>query len=213
PNSAPKPCAYIPRQIGAPAAAAQFGDPTRPTYDESLSVVDLRSGRVRTVEAHPTVHDPIKAAQYDGTSAADNLNDKNYFYIGLAFSPKGDHLYASGGGKDAVYDFHVVDDGVQSPPVTLTLPQPYFGNGAPVVGPLTPSFPVFGSGDPFTKGTTLSPDGSVLLVAHEFNNTLDVIDTRTFSLLTQVPLSFDPTPLAGASPYGVGVSPDGATAY
>ena len=213
PNAAPAPCAYIPKQLGAATAAAQFGDPTRPTYDEALSVVDLRSGAVRTVEAHPTVRDPIKAAQNDGTSPADNLNDKNYFYIGLGFSPKGDHLYASGGGNNAVYDFRVVNDVVQTPPVTLILPQPYFGNGAPLVGPLTPPFPVFGNGNAFTKGMTLTPDGSLLLVVHEFNNTLDVIDTATFSLLTQVPLSFDPAPLAGASPYGVAVSPDGGTAY
>ena len=213
PNSAPKPCPYLARQLGAATAAAQFGDPNRPTYDQALSVVDLRSGVVHTVEAQPTVRDPIKAAQYDGTSASDNLTDKNYFYVGLAFSPRGDHLYASGGGNNAVYDFRVAGDVVQTPPKTLILPQPYFGNGTPVVGPLTPPFPVFGGGNAVTKGMAVSPDGATLLVAHEFNNTLDVIDTASSSLLTQVPLGFDPTPVAGASPYGVAVSPDGATAY
>jgi len=174
----PNPCPYTnppgPSQLKATAGISGTHTP-----DESLSVVDLRTGRASEVKAVPTSYDPLHP-------------QINFFYVGVTFSPDGRHLYASGGGNDAIYDFPVRDDVVSPAPArTVILPKT-----------TTPS----GSG--FTKGLTVTPDGRYLLVAHELNGTLDIVNTRTYAV-SQVPLGIGST----TYPYGVAVSPDGTMAY
>lgn len=178
----PSPCPYAnPPQ---PALARTAGNPAMPAPDESLSVVDLRSGSVSEVKAVATTRDPAKRGA-PGTY--------NFFYNGVVFSPDGRHLYADGGGNDAVYDFPVQDDVVGPAPLrTVTLPGRSF----------------LGAG--FTKGLAVTPDGRYLLVSHEFNNALDIVNTATYQA-THVSLGI---PLLGGQyPYGVAVSADGRTAY
>ncbi len=175
-------CPYVnPPQ---PLVAATAGYSNTRTYDNSLSVTDLRTGRVRTVTAVPTSYDPLHPRF-------------NYFYAGVAFSPDGRHLYASGGGNDAVYDFPVRHDIVASRPITTVI----------LVDNVRkePALPVFGAGSAYTKGLAVTPDGRYVVVAHEYNNTLDIIDARTYAS-HEVALS-EPTAAGGASPYGVAVSP------
>src|SRR5262245_8473167 len=86
------PCPYA--DPPEPLVTATIGYSGTPTYDESLSVVDLISGTTRRVTAVPTSYDQ-------------NHPRFNFFYSGVAFSPNGRHLYASGGGNDALYDFPV----------------------------------------------------------------------------------------------------------
>ena len=200
-NGAPPPCPY---QAHDAKLRAQVGDPAEPTYDESISVLDTRSGTVSDVKAVPTT------THYDANSSIGISGTFNFFYVGITFSPDGRHLYAAGGGNDSVYDFPVSGGHVAAAPAkTVVLPSMFAG---PKAGAQTPNYPVFGAVGGFTKGMALTPDGHYLLVSHEFNNTLDIVDTRTYSF-NQVQLVPDPAPLGGFYPYGVAVSPDGNTAY
>jgi len=89
------------------------------------------------------------------------------------------------------------------PVMTVTLPDAVKGQPQLV--------PSYGTGNAFTKGLAVTPDGRYVLVAHEFENTLDIVDTRTYAY-SQVTLS-PAIAAGGAYPYGVAVSPDGGTAY
>jgi len=178
---------------------AQSPDPSLPAPDESLSVVNLRTGRISDVKAHPTTITPTAVISPD----ASTQGAYNFFYVGVAFSPDGRHLYAAGGGNDAIYDFPVRRDVVSSRPArTVVLPDQFKSQ---------PALPVYGAGNAYTKGMATTPDGRLLLVAHEFNNTLDIVDTRTYGV-SEVALS-QPSATGGAYPYGVAVSRDGSTAY
>jgi YVTN family beta-propeller protein len=178
----PGPCPY--RNPPQPALARTVGDPATPAPDESLSVVDLRTGTTSEVKAVPTTRDPAKRGA---------AGTYNFFYNGVVFSPDGAHLYAAGGGNDAVYDFPVKGDVVGPAPLrTISLPGHSF----------------LGAG--FTMGLAATPDGRYLLVTHEFNNALDVVNTATY---TATHLSLGTPLLGGQYPYGVAVSPDGRTAY
>ncbi len=180
-----RPCPYK-NPAATPVLTATAGVSTTRAADESLSVVDLRTGDVRQVKAVPTSYDPAHPRF-------------NFFYVGVAFSPDGQHLYAAGGGNDAIYDFPVRRDVVASAPIrTVTLPSS--------VGSANNST----AGTGYTKGIAVTPNGRYLLVAHELNDTLDVVDTRTYAVQQ---LSFGPPSEAGDYPYGVAVSPDSATAY
>jgi len=175
---APRQQGDCPQPSPTPApGAASYRQP-----DESLSVTDLRTGRVSTVTAIPTIPDG---------------RHFNFFNEGVAFSPDGRHLYASGGGNDALYDFPVRHDVVASRPIrTVILPDHVSAQ---------PSLPALGSGNAYTKGLAVTPDGRYVLVAHEFENALEIVDTRTYAD-SQVMLG-QPSALGGPYPYGVAVSP------
>jgi YVTN family beta-propeller protein len=200
-NGKPPPCPYLAHDS---RTRAQLGSASEPTYDESISVLDTQTGDVSDVKAVRTT------ARFDPSSSSAVSGAFNFFYVGITFSPDGRHLYAAGGGNDSIYDFPVSGGHVGPAPLqTVVLPSNFAG---PKAGPLSPNYPVFGSVAGFTKGMAVSPDGRYLLVSHEFNNTLDIVDTQTDSF-NQVPLVPDPAPIGGFYPYGVAVSPDGSTAY
>src|SRR5262249_30897293 len=131
---------------------SQTGDPATPAPDQSLSVINLRSGQVSLATAVPTVRDPIQPQH-------------NFFGGGVVFSPDGNHLYATGGENDAVYDFSVQGASLESPPRVLSLSTA----GTSLLSATPPGA--------FTRGIAVTPDGSRLLVTSELGDEVDVVDT------------------------------------
>ena len=105
-------------------------------------------------------------------------------FLGLAFSPDGKTLYASGGDDDAVwrYDWK---DGAATFRDRLEL------------APKEKDKP----GKRYPAGLALSPDGSRLYVAENLADSLAVLDAKDGKILQHLP--------AGRFPYGVAVAPDG----
>ena len=177
------PCPYV--NPSNPVLAATAGNPATHAPDESLTVVNLRTGSRTQVTAVPTTYDP--AHHGSGT-----YND---FYCGVAFSPDGTHLYAAGGTNDALYDFAVSGDVVSSAPLrTIKLPSSVPG--------------IIGSG--ITKDVAVTPDGKYVLVTHELDDSLDIVDTSSYAVHS---VSFGLPFLGDGYPYGVVVSPDSRKAY
>lgn len=148
--------------------APLVGDPQTPAPDQSLSVIDLRSGRTTLVTAVPTVRDPMQPQH-------------NYFGGGVVFSPDGGHLYATGGENDAVYDFSVQGTSLVSPPRTLS------------VSTTGTSLLTARPAGRFTRGIAVTPDGSRLLVTTELGDEVIVVDTATLTVQQRLPLSDMPT--------------------
>ncbi|MFT3927739.1 MAG: hypothetical protein QM778_34750 [Myxococcales bacterium] len=88
-------------------------------------------------------------------------------HVGLVFSPNGTTLYAAGGKDDLVYVYQQTD-GVWAPSGTITL-----GHGAKGIGL---------SVGPNASGLAVSADGSTLVVANNYNDSISVIDTATNSV-------------------------------
>jgi len=177
------PCPYA--NPPNPVLAATAGNPATQAPDESLTVVNLHTGSSSIVTAVPTTYDP--ADHGSGT-----YND---FYSGVAFSPNGKHLYAAGGANDAVYDFAVTSDTVATRPLrTIQIPSS------------VPS--IIGAG--ITKDLAVTPDGKYLLVTHELDDSLAIVNTATYAVSS---VRFGLPFLGDGYPYGVAVSPDGRTAY
>jgi DNA-binding beta-propeller fold protein YncE len=177
-----------PNQCGQ-APSSLVGDPATPTPDESLSVVDLAHGGTATVTVVPTSHDP----SHPGF---------NFFSGWVAFDPSGAHLYATGGGNDALYDFPV-SGGALGTPRVAQLPS--------TLGSLPP-FPFLGKVAGYTRGLAVTPDGATVLVLKEFDDELDVVDASTLTVRQRLPLG-QPTPVGGGYPYAVAVAPAGDRAY
>jgi DNA-binding beta-propeller fold protein YncE len=180
-----------PGQCPYPLKPSQVGNPATPTPDESLSVVDLVHQRTSTVTVTPTSHDPAHVAF-------------NMFSGRVAFNPAGTHLYATGGGNSAIYDWPVTADQLGPPRTAFPSGRPDGLGGRPI--------PIFGPTAGYTRGLAVAPDGKSLLVLKEFDDELDVVDATT--LQTSHFLIFGPaTPASGPDPYDVVVSPDGARAW
>src|SRR6266540_3199476 len=177
-----------PNQCGQ-APPGLVGDPATPTPDESLSVVDLNSGGTANVTVTPTSHDPSHP-QF------------NFFSGWVAFDPSGAHLYATGGGNDALYDFPVAGGALGTPRVAQ-LPS--------TLGSLPP-FPFLGKVAGYTRGVAVTPDGTTVLVLKEFDDELDVVDAASLTVRQRLPLG-QPTPVGGGYPYAVAVAPSGDRAY
>jgi len=176
------------------APAAQVGDPATPAPDESLTAVDLLSGKASTVTAGPTSRDP-------------GARRFNFFAAGLAFSPDGRHLFATGGGNDAVYDFAVRGTSLVSPPartVYLHSDAVLSADGAPASGFDPPATGPAGE----AKGLSITPDGGRLLVARELAGELDVLGPD-LGLRQRLALGAPGT----GYPYAVAVAPDGRRAW
>lgn len=162
--------------------------------DESIQLVDVASGGlVQTVHDH----EPEAATFYES---------------GLAWSPDGTHLYATGGGNDQVYDYAF--DGE-----SLTLAQRWKSSvraGAPTVdgsqnGGIPGSAPLVGDAAAYSRGLDVLPDGSAVLVTNEQGSTVAALSTQGGTLLWETTLGGPGQP-AGAYPEDITVGPDG-TAY
>ncbi|HTP28537.1 MAG TPA: YncE family protein, partial [Anaeromyxobacteraceae bacterium] len=85
-------------------------------------------------------------------------------HVGLAFSPDGSKLYATGGADDAVYTY-AKGGGSWSPSHTIKLG--HGGNGIGI------------SVEPNASGLGISADGQTLVVANNYNDSISVVDTSS----------------------------------
>jgi YVTN family beta-propeller protein len=105
-------------------------------------------------------------------------------FIGLAFSPDGRSLYASGGNQDVVYRYAWSGEtATLADSIRLAKPSPD------------------GQGTRYPAGLAFSPDGSRLYVAENLADSLAVIDVASGRVVQRV--------VTGRYPYGVVVAPDG----
>ncbi|MGZ6792629.1 MAG: beta-propeller fold lactonase family protein, partial [Mycobacteriales bacterium] len=187
----PVECPGVPDRLKGSAAV------TAP--DEGLDVVDLATGRTVQVVAVPTTN----------TESGHRTCGQGYncFGYGLAFSPDGRHLYASGGGADVVYDF-AVSGGRLSLAATTAIPSP---------SSQVPSLPVIGTAAGYPRALKVTPDGRTLVVANEYDSTVEALDVtggKSPVLASQVLLpGAVPGPVPLAYLYDLVLSPDGSLAY
>jgi YVTN family beta-propeller protein len=109
-------------------------------------------------------------------------------FVGLAFTPDGKTLYASGGGNNLIRRYTVAGG-------RLT-------EGAPI--PLPTTTPAGARMNPLPAGIALTPDGHRLLVADQQADALSVVELATGVVHTTA---------AGHHPYAVLASADGHGAY
>jgi YVTN family beta-propeller protein len=156
------------------------------TGDQSLMVIDAASGA--TVQ---TLHYPAPQA----------------LFIGVAYSPDGQHAYASAGDNNLVRTYTVAADGslTEGSPLKLAADD---GQGHALRA--------------FPAGLAVSSDGARIFVADDFDNTLSIVDVAS-GHETRVALS-DKTCVIGdwgdtssgqncEFPYAVALSADDTTAY
>jgi DNA-binding beta-propeller fold protein YncE len=130
--------------------------------DQGIQVVERTSGRVLQTVRLPAV------------------------FLGLAFSPDGRRLYASGGNTDVVYRFDW-QDGMATLRDSIVLQQR-----------ATPK----AAGTRYPGGLAISRDGRWLYVAENLTDSLAVIDVRASRVVQRL--------ATDRYPYAVAVAPDGA---
>jgi YVTN family beta-propeller protein len=124
-------------------------------------------------------------------------------HVGLIFSPDGKTLYATGGADDAVYTY-TLTGGTWSPGAKISLGHKSTGVGLGV--------------QPNAGGLGISADGKTLVVANNYNDSINVIDTATHTVRYEHDLrpyfagnEGTPGDVGGTFPFGVVVK--GNTAY
>jgi YVTN family beta-propeller protein len=132
--------------------------------EQGIQVVDRGSGRVVQTLVQPAA------------------------FLGLAFAPDGNRLYASGGDRDLVYVYAWSADTAS---LADSIPLAPVGRGT-------------GHGTEYPAGLAPSPDGSRLYVALNLADSLAVVDLAQRRVVQRL--------AAGSYPYAVAVGPDG-TAY
>ncbi len=188
------------------AASSRLGAKPTTSPDEELLVTNLVSGAQTVLRSPATRCDP----------AATSTTTLNCFELGVVFSPNGRHIYATGGGNDAVYDFAVDPTAhtVATAPARVLYLQ-LLANAAPG-GSGAYQKPNPGTQAARTKGLAITPDGKTLVVTEEQAGVLDLVSTASFTFLSQTTFSgLNPTGANGSAsyPYQVVVSPDGTKAY
>ncbi len=103
-------------------------------------------------------------------------------FLGLAFSPDGKTLYASGGNQDVVYRYA------------------WSGNRASLTDSLVLAVKTRPNGNRYPAGLAPSPDGKYLYVAENLADSLAVIDLATGKVVQRLATE--------RYPYGVAVTPD-----
>jgi YVTN family beta-propeller protein len=149
--------------------------------NESLQVVDLATNAVvQTI----TDHDP---------------GQDTFYNAGVAFSRDGLHLYVSGGGNDAVYDYAVSGKSLALVHhwVSTSKHQPIYPSGSNSVG--------------YSRGLAVSADGGRVYVTNEQGSSLAALRTSdgTIAWETQLGGAWQ----GGGYPESVALSPDGTRAY
>jgi YVTN family beta-propeller protein len=175
------------------------GDPRLTAPDEGLDVVDLTTGRTVQVVAVPT-------SNAEGGHSTCNQG-YNCFGYGVAFSPDGRHLYASGGGADVVYDFAVTGIRLKLAHTTV-IPSP---------SSKVPGFPILGVASGYPRALKVTPDGATLVVVNEFDSTIEALDVAGGKAPALTAQALLPGAVPGGIPvaylYDIVLSPDGALAY
>jgi YVTN family beta-propeller protein len=134
----------------------------------------------------------VQTLQVIDTSTGDVTQTLEYpapaaLYSGLAFSPDGLTLYASGGDNNLIRTYTVRTTGLAE---RRSIPFPTGPTGETI--------------NPFPAGLAVTPDGSRLVVADQQADAVSVIDLATNAVHTAK---------IGHRPYDVVVSHDGHTAY
>ncbi|MBX6365738.1 MAG: bifunctional YncE family protein/alkaline phosphatase family protein [Gemmatimonadetes bacterium] len=134
--------------------------------EQGLQVVDRATGRVTQTLLQPSA------------------------FLGLALSPDGRTIYASGGGRDVVYRYDWSAGTAQlRDSILLDPPAPETGRPRP--------FPA----RRYPAGLALSPDGATLYVAENLSDSLAVVDVAAGRVRQRLAME--------RYPYGVAVAPDG----
>ncbi len=140
-------------------------------------------------------------------------------YVGMVWAPDSSRFYVSGGVDDKVWAYSRVAGGNFAAGVAIALNHPSYATG-PFAG--FAGFIYNGIGfveSAVTAGLGLSPDGSVLVAANMFNDSISVIDTATNTKKFDYDLRpFNTTPATGSgvaggeAPFAVAMKGNG-TAY
>ncbi len=137
---------------------------------QSLMVVDRASGQI------------LQTIPYEAPEA---------LYIGVTFSPDGQHVYASAGGNNKIRAYDVNGQQLtEIDPITLPTP-PSSTTGKPI--------------NLYAGGLTISPDGNTLYVADNLDDSMSIVNIPNRSVTGIVPV--------GHNPYTVVLSKDGKDAY
>lgn len=186
---------------GVPSSA--IGSALTKTPDEGLDVIDLATGQVVQVVAVPTSYD--RALRDKSTGCQDRVF--NCFGMGVAFSPDGAHVYASGSGADEIYDFAVSG-------TALTLAA---RTKVPSLVEQQPALPAVGKTFGGPRGLTVTPEGRTLVVASEFDSTVETFDVSGGKAPTLKGQGLVPGGVSAFAPVAyldaVTASPDSSTAY
>jgi YVTN family beta-propeller protein len=150
--------------------------------NETLQVVDTSTGAVKQTIAD---HDP---------------GQPTFYNAGLAFSPDGQHLYAAGGGNDAVYDYAVMGKHLALAHhwVSTSKHQATYSGAGNLVG--------------YSRAIAVSSDGKRVYVTNEQGGSVVSLSTTDGSIKWEQPLG-TPGMVGGSYPEGIALSPDGGTAY
>lgn len=142
-------------------------------------------------------------------------------FLGLVWAPSGQAFYVSGGPSDAVFVFGQAG-GSWTQTATIALNHPPLANNLTGEAAILAPFLYNGLGfeaKSSAAGLAITPDGSMLVVANIYNDSVSVIDTASNTVLWEYDLRpFNNTPeLAGTPggemPYDVKIAPNGLGGY
>ena len=171
--------------IAVVSNAGQGEGSTPQQGNQSLQVVDLTA-------------DPPAVVQ----NIRDHAPNRDTFYNeGVAFSPDGKHVYVTGGGNDAVYDYAVSADRLQLHATWLSTHKAGVPQGPEVADS-------YG----YSRNLAVSPDGKHIYVTNEQGGSVASLDTSTGSITWETQLS-GAGAVGSAYPAGIALSPDGRNAY
>jgi YVTN family beta-propeller protein len=148
------------------------------------------------------------------------LQIPNSFY-GLVWAPDGQHFYVSGGVSDAVFVFGQAGTN-WAQTATVVLNHPPLSNNLTGAAKLLSAFLFNGLGfisSSAAAGLAITPDGSTLVVANIYNDSISVIDTASNTVRWEYDLRpYNNTPelsgtAGGEMPYGVAIAPTAAGGY
>src|SRR5580698_3742549 len=108
-------------------------------------------------------------------------------WLGLTFSPKGDHVYVGGGSRAAVFEFSFAD-GALEPTRTFTVVSPDKRTHADFIGDVA-----------------MTPDGHLIYAADLYHDSLVVINPQSGMLIDRVK--------TGRRPYRILFHPDGKSFF
>ncbi len=191
-------CAPAPGSPPTPAPAAVASDterlPTGRWLDPAVSSIPLDASFPlgaalasdgRSLAVLLSGYGTQGVAIVDRTSGAvQQLLEQPSAFVGIAVSPDGRVLYASGGNQDVVYRYDWAAGHASLRDSIMLAPR------APRA-----------AGTRYPAGMAVSPDGRMLYVAENLADSLAVVDVARGEVIARYP--------AGPYPYGVAVAPDG----